>query len=176
VSLLAIKTRLYERGQKTETEQLAASISRTSGPWVKTLAASALARAGLMGAARSIAEETNNAWSTPLSQYAAERARGEILLMEGRGAAGLAHLEKAAAALPPAWPREFLGWGLEKAGRPEAAAEYRRVVAAKGILWVSVYLERPGIWADTLERLISLDPGAAGSMKAVLNQIRKKGE
>jgi len=177
MSLLTIKTRFKQQGRDLEIEQLVESIGAYTGPWVRVSAVSALARAGLMATARLVLEGLDLTFPTPMSDYAIHRARGEILMMEDRVAAGLTHLEKAAAALPPAWPREFLGWGLEKAGHSTSAtSEYRRVAASKGIYWVSVYLERPGIWADTLERLVSLDPGSALSAGSLLREIRKKGE
>jgi eukaryotic-like serine/threonine-protein kinase len=176
MSLLAIRIRLYGWRRDGGSQDLADSLARSSGPWERMIAASALARAGAIGPARALEAGLREFPPTPICQYAVERVQGEIALMEGRIRAGLAHLEKAASFLPPAWPREFLAWAWERAGRPGAVAEYRRLAASKGILWVSVYLERPGIWADTLERCVSLDPGAAASWRTLLHQVRRKGD
>jgi tetratricopeptide (TPR) repeat protein len=177
LSLLAVKTRLYGRRWTADLAQLVAALGEPSGPWARMIASSALARAGFTSQARSVIHELENSFPAPLPRYALQRTRGEILVMEGHLDAGVGQLEKVAATLPAAWPREFLGWAFEKAGRKgAAAAEYRRVMASKGILWISVYLERPGIWADSLERLVAIDPTRASDMAKMLKQIRKKGD
>lgn len=167
VSLLALETRLPGWRADRMTQEMLAGLAASSGPWLMVGAISILARAGVPAMARPLAAALKNSFPTPLSLYAQERASGEISIAEKRISDGLAHLRNAAAALPPAWPREFLAWGLEQAGDNTAFSELQRVVAAKGILWVNTYLERPGFWAGALERLASRDPSYRAALQAV---------
>jgi hypothetical protein len=168
VSLLALETRLPGWRADATTEKMLGKLAASSGPWLLVGAVSVLARAGHPEPARSVAAGLRQSFSAPLFSYASERASGEIDISERRISEGLAHLRRAAAVLPPAWPREFLAWGLEMAGSQRAVSEFRRVVAAKGILWINTFLERPGIWADSLEKLAVRDP----AYRALLQQVR----
>jgi tetratricopeptide (TPR) repeat protein/tRNA A-37 threonylcarbamoyl transferase component Bud32 len=176
MALLTVNLRLNKQVGDAGLQPLVDRLRESSGPWIRVQGASALARAGEVSLARALAEGIDGSSTTPLFDYASQRARGEILMVEGREKAGLTLLERAARVLPPAWPREFLAWAYANAGRREATEEYKKVVAAKGMYWLSVNLERPGIWADSLERLTVIDSLSCATMTPTLRAVRRTGE
>ncbi|HXM43923.1 MAG TPA: protein kinase [Bryobacteraceae bacterium] len=170
MALLWFRLRYSKRGPDIDSS--VSSLRDVVGLWTRTETASLLARAGLVSQARDLAANLAVPFTAPIFEYARRRMDGEILIAEGTVGLGISSLRKAAAAMAPAWPKEFLAWGCAHGDPPAAVAEYKRVAAGKGILWHSNFFHRPGIWADSLAALARLDPDSRDACDTALRQLR----
>jgi tetratricopeptide (TPR) repeat protein len=170
MALLWLRLRYSKRGP--DIESLVSSLRDVTGLWTRTETASLLARAGLVSQARDLAANLAIPFPAPIFEYARQRVEGEILVAQGSVGQGLTCLRSSAAAMAPAWPKEFLAWGYSHWNLPLAVAEYKKVAAGKGMLWHNNFFHRPGIWADSLAALARLDPDSRDTCDTALRQLR----
>src|SRR5262249_31382712 len=122
-------------------------------------AGSLLARGGFLEAARALLQKLDFPGEGRRVEIARSVLSGEIALAEGRIKDALVQLRRGADLAPPIEPREYLGRGLNMAGRSEEAlAEYQRIMTAPAAIWQNgADNSDPGLWTDSMLHVAELN-------------------